>query len=136
MDFIVALAKTTPPYRPFSKGIFPDGWTEPAALLALPTVPAGASALGTLTLRFDPMPAPRRLRLRTAAAVLGGFDLLPERPDQEISVDFRPQGGALSLEIPDAANLNVADARVHGVRLRSAGLRLADGQEYSLFAAR
>ncbi len=135
LDVIVALAKTPPPYRPFLRGIFPDGWTEPAALVALPAGGNG-SAPGTLTLRFHPMPAPRRLRLRTADAVFGGFDLRPDQAEQHITVEFQPRGGALWLDVPDAANLNAGDARVHGVCLRSIGLRLADGREYSLFAAR
>ncbi len=133
LDVIVALTKTSLPYRPFARGIFPDGWTEPTALLALP---GDGSGTGALTLRFNPMPVPRRLRLRTADAVFGGFELLPDRLDQEIVVEFQPRGGGLWLDVPDAANLNAADARVHGVRLRSVDLRLADGQEHPLFVAR
>lgn len=132
LDVIVELSETVPPYHPFARGIFPDGWTGPAALLALPDT----GLPGTLTLRFNPMPAPRRLRLRTPGAVFGGFDLLPNRVDHEISVAFLPRGGALSLEIPDAANLNAADARVHGVRLLSVDLRLVNGRQFPLFAVR
>lgn len=137
LDAIVELSQSARPYRPHIRGIFPDGWTEGSALLALPGSPADAPVSGTLTLRFHPMPAPRRLRLRAGRfAALGSFDLPPDRVDHAISVDFRPRGEALFLEVPDAANLNPADARVHGVCLRSVDLRLADGREYSLFAAR
>ncbi len=136
LDVIVALANTTPPYRPFHRGIFPDGWTEPAAMFTLPDGGDHAPGPGTLTLRFLPMPAPRRVRLRTTDAIFGGFDLVPDRLGQEIALAFRPRGGALWLDVPNAANLNAADARVHGVHLVSADLRLADGQNFSLFAAR
>ena len=137
LDAIVELSRAALPYRPFVRGIFPDGWTEREALLALPGSPADAPLPGRLTLRFNPMPVPRRLRLRAGNFVaLGGFDLPPDRLDHEISVDFCPPGGGLFLEVPDAANLNAADARLHGVRLRSADLRMADGREFALFAAR
>ena len=116
------------------RGVFPDGWTERDALLALPSDPTGPA---TLTLRFYPMPVPRRLRLRAGEFVaLGSFELPPDQLDHAVSVEFRPPGGALFLEILDAANLNPADARVHGIRLRSVDLRLADGREFALFAAR
>ena len=134
LNAIVELAGSPPPYRPFTRGIFPDGWTERDALLALPSDPAGTAIL---TLRFNPMPVARRLRLRAGRfAALGSFDLPPDRLDHEISVELRLEGGALSLEVLDAANLNAADARVHGVRLRAVGLRLADGREFPLFAVR
>ena len=129
---ISELATSPPIYRPYSKGIFPDGWTEPNAVLALPTGPAGR-----LTLRFNPMPAPRRLRLQTGAFVaLGSFELPSDSVGLEVLIDFRPNGGALFLKVPNATNLNAADARVHGVRLLSVDLRLSDGREYLLFAAR
>ena len=136
LDAIVDLARSAPPYRPFTRGIFPDGWTERTALLGLPGAPSDPPARGTLALRFRPMPAPRRLRLRAGRDIaLGGFDLPADRPDHAISFGFRAQGGALTLEIPDAANLNPADARLHGVCLLSADLRLDDGREWSLFGA-
>lgn len=133
LDAFVKLSANPPPYRPLVRGIFPDGWTEGSALLALP----GSPLLGTLTLRFGPMPAARRLRLRVGEFLaLGSFDLPPHRVDHAIAVDFRPDGNPLFLEILDAANLDAADARVHGVRLQSVALRLADGREFPLFAAR
>ncbi len=136
LDAIVDLAGATPPYHPFIRGIFPDGWTERAALLGLPGTPSDLPPRGTLILRFRPMPVPRRLRLRAGAGcALGGFDLPPNQLDHAIRVCFRPQGGALALEVPDAANLNAADARVHGVCLLSADLRMDDGREFPLFAA-
>ena len=136
LDTVVALAANPPPYRPFVRGIFADGWTEASAIIALPGAPAGASIPGTLTLRFHPMPADRRLRVRAGeSTLLGSFDLPSARLDHAVSTRFYPAGGALFLEVPDAANLHPADARVHGVRLRSIDLRLEDGREYVLFAA-
>ncbi len=136
LDAIIELSRTAPPYRPFAHGIFLDGWTEGTALLALPGSPVDPSARGRLTLRFRPMPVARRLRLRAGSKnALGSFGLLARQAKQEISVDFRPAGGALNLEIPDAANLNAGDARTHGVQLLSADLRMADGREYPLFPA-
>ena len=136
LSAIVELSQSALAYRPYVRGIFPDGWTEGSALLALPGSPADAPLSGTLTLRFHPMPAPRRLRLRAGECMaLGSFDLPSNQVDHAISVDFQPQGGALFLEILDAANLHAADARVHGVRLQSVDLRLADGREHLLFAA-
>ena len=132
LDAVVTWSAAMPPYRPFVRGIYPDGWTDPAAVLALPT----ASLPGTVTLRFHPMPQPRRLRLRAGVATFGGFDLPPDRLDTEISITLHPRGDALTLEIPDAVNLSPADGRTHGVRLRSVDLRHADGQEHALFAAR
>ena len=137
LDVMVALSKVPPRYRPLIRGIFPDGWTEGRALLALPGTNADAPSPGTLILRFHPMPVPRRLRLRAGTFLaLGSFDLPTDRLDHEITVNFYPDGGALFLEVLDAANLNAADARVHGVRLQSVDLRLADGRDYPLFAAR
>ena len=131
---ILELAGSPPPYRPVTRGIFPDGWTERFALLALPAGPPDGPA-SRLTLRFQPLGVARRLRLRAGPAVaLGSFFLPPHQPDHEVSVEFRPAGGALTLEIPDAANLSPADAREHGIHLRAASLRTADGQEYSLFS--
>ena len=138
LDVIVGLAGTSPPYRPSVRGIFPDGWTERRALLALPAAPADAPRPARLTLRLHPLPAPRHLQLRAGRGdlPLGGFDVPAHRIDLEIAVDFRPDGGALVLEVPDAANLNPADERLHGICLQSATLRLADGQEFPLFAVR
>ncbi len=134
LDALVELAHVKPPYRPSVKGIFPDGWTEQSALLALP---GGSLAPGRLTLRFNPIPSPRQLRLRAGrCAALGSFQIPADQPDHQISIDFCPAGDALWLEIPNAANLNAADSRVHGVRLQTVDLRLADGREYPLFLAR
>ena len=136
LDAILDLARTPPPYRPFMQGIFLDGWTERTALLGLPGAPSDAPPRGTLTLRFRPMPVPRRLRLRAGTNIaLGGFDLPAHQLDRTVSLAVCPQGGALTLEIPDAANLNASDARVHGVCLLSADLRMDDGREFPLFAA-
>ena len=133
---ILDLARTALPYRPVTKGIFPDGWTEGVALLAVPADAPDAPAC-RLTLRFHPLGEPRCLRLRLGtSAALGSFLLPAHRPDHEVSVEFRAAGGALAMEIPDAANLSPTDARRHGVHLSSARLRTADGQEYSLFPAR
>ena len=136
LDVIVALAQTSPPYRPFTQGIYPDGWMEGSALLALPGSPEDGSVKGRLTLRLRPLPEPRRVRLWAGRkAALGSFGLQVYQTGQEITVDFRPAGGALTLEVPDAANLNAADGRVHGVCLLSADLRLEDGREFPLFSA-
>jgi glycosyltransferase involved in cell wall biosynthesis len=133
LDAIVELSQTIPPYRPQTWGIYPDGWTDPLASLALPDAPM----LGRLTLRFHPMPAPRRLRLRAGlVTALGGFDVPIGQPNYEISFDFWPAGGALWLEVPDATNLDTTDGRTHGVHLLTADLRLATGQEYHLFPAK
>ncbi|MBE7211833.1 MAG: hypothetical protein INR65_12510 [Gluconacetobacter diazotrophicus] len=105
-------------------------------MLALPNPEPGDSARGRLTLRFRPMPAPRRLRLRAGRTVaLGSFELPAHRLHHEISVDFQAARSALWLEVPDAANLNAGDNRTHGIHLLAADLRLADGREYPLFAA-
>ncbi len=136
LNVFVALSRTLPFYRPWVRGIFPDGWTEHAAMLALPAGPAG-SIRARLTLRFRAMPAPRRVRLRMGRfAALGSFHLPPDRPDEEIALDVYADGNPLWMEILDAANLNPDDGRIHGVQLRAADLRLADGREYPLFAAR
>ena len=136
LDAIVGLSRKGPPYRPFAKGIFPDGWTERFVLLAVPVGSSGGPAC-RLTLRFHPLGVPRRLRLRLGdSGALGSFLLPAHQPNHEISVDFRPSGGALTMEVPDAANLSPADARLHGIHLLAASLRTADGQEYSLFPAR
>ena len=136
LDAILDLSRAAPPYRPVTRGIFPDGWTERLALLAVPVgVPDGSVC--RLTLRFYPLGDPRRLRLRLGASgALGSFLLPPHQPDHEISVEFQAAGGALAMEVPDAANLSPTDPRLHGVHLRSVCLRMADGQEYSLFPAR
>jgi hypothetical protein len=137
LDAIVELSGTAPPYRPQTRGIFPDGWTEGFALLALPGGAHGTSRPGRLTLRFHVLPAARRVRLRTGTTlVLGSFNLPSYRPDYMITFDFHPDGGVLWLEVPDAANINPADGRIHGVRLLAADFRQADGQEYALFSAR
>ncbi len=137
LDVIVDLAGQFPPYRSFAQGIHPDGWTEKTALLALPGSPVTKPVPGKLTLHFHPLPVPRHLRLRAGKTVaLGGFDVPAHRLDHGITVDFCPAGGALSLEVTDAANLNAEDQRIHGVRLRAAELRLADGREFPLFVAR
>lgn len=137
LDAVIAVSRTSPPYRPLVRGIFPDGWTERFALLALPNPEPGAALRGRLTLRFHPMPASRRLRLRASASVaLGSFELPSHQLDQEVQVEFRPELSALWLEIPDAANLSADDSRIHGVHLLSADLRCADGREFPLFAAR
>ena len=135
LDVMATLANTTTPYRQQVRGVFPDGWTEGSALLAMPDVQTGGQPVGgRLTLRFDPMPLPRRLRLRAGRFVaLGGFDLPVDHRDYEVAVDLRPDGSPLLLEVPDAANLNPADGRAHGVRLAAATLRLPDGQEWPLF---
>ena len=136
LDAILDLARTARPYRPFTRGIAPDGWTETLALLALPTAAPGGSAC-RLTLRFHPLAAPRCLRLRLGASgALGSFFLPAHQPGHEVTVEFLAAGGALTMEIPDAANLAPTDPRQHGVHLCSARLRTADGQEYSLFPAR
>ena len=136
LDTIVALAANPPPYRPFVCGVFADGWTEASALIALPGTPSEASIPGTLTLRFHPMPTGRRLRVRAGeSTMLGSFDLPSTQPDHTVTLRFHPAGGALFLDVPDAANLHPADPRVHGVRLRSIGLRLEDGREDVLFTA-
>ena len=137
LDVIVSLAQRRPPYRPCVSGIFPDGWTEQTALLALPSAGSGTPIPGRLTLRFNPMPAPRRLRLRVGDFVaLGGFDLPAHRPADEISVDLQADGGFLRMEVPDAENLSPDDGRIHGVRLLAADLRLANGEDFPLFRAR
>lgn len=137
LDVIVSLARTRPPYRPYTNGIFADGWTERTAVLALPAAPSARSMPGRLTLRFDPMPEPRRLRLRVGACVaLGSFELRPHQADKEISIDFWPDGSPLWIEVPNASSLSADDPRIHGVRLHTIDLRLSDGQEYPLFAAR
>lgn len=136
LDAIVELSRITPPYRPLVRGVFPDGWTERFAMLALPNPQPGPPLRGRLTLRFHPMPAPRRLRLRAGADVaLGSFELPAHHADLAVTVDFQPARSALWLEIPDAANLNAGDARTHGVHLLSADLRLEGGEEFPLFAA-
>ncbi len=136
LDAVVELAATTPPYRPLVRGIFPDGWTERSAMLALPNPEPGNQPTGRLTLRFRPMPAVRHLRLRADRHIaLGSWELAAHRLDQAVSVDFQTARSVLWLEIPDAANLNATDGRAHGVNLLSADLLLADGREFPLFAA-
>jgi hypothetical protein len=136
LDAIIELSRKVPPYRPQAKGIFVDGWTERFSMLSLPEPPPGTSMTGRLTLRFRTLPAPRRMRLVAGVStILGSFNLPADQPDNTIAVDFRPAGGVLWLEIPDAANLNPADGRVHGVQLLAADFRLANGEEFSLFAA-
>ena len=137
LDAIVELSATVPPYRPLARGVFPDGWTERFAMLALPNPEPGESARGRLTLRFRPMPAPRRLRLRAGSSVaLGSFELPSHRVGHEISIEFQAARSALWLEIPDAANLSADDQRTHGIHLLAADLRLDDGREFPLFALR
>ena len=131
LNAITALAASRPRYRPLVRGVYPDGWTEGVALLSLPDI----AAPGRLTLRFHPMPAPRRVRLRAGRdAALGSFRLPVGQPDYQVALDLYPSQGALTIEIPDAANLDASDGRVHGVRLRSAELRTAAGEAFSLFA--
>ena len=136
LDAITELARQTPPYRPLVRGVFPDGWTEGLAMFALPDLPTGHRPATTrLTLRFHPMPAPRRVRLRAGrTTALGSFQLPAFQSDHAVTVDFRPNQGALWMEVPDAANLDAGDGRVHGVRLHSAELRTAGGETISLFA--
>ena len=129
LDAIVELAAAAPPYRPLARGIYPDGWTERFAMLALPNPQPGPARRGRLTLRFHPMPVARRLRLRAGAAVaLGSFEVPAHRAHHEIAFDFQPDRSVLWLEVPDAANLNAADRRVHGVHVLAADLRLATGR--------
>lgn len=134
LDTLVHLAGTKPPWRPAQAGFFPDGWTERSALLALPDFSPAPQA--NLRLRFAPMPAPRRLRLRAGrTTALGGFDLPGGEPGTELTIAFRPSGGVLRIEAPDACNLNPADGRIHGVRLLEAELILEDGRHFDLLAA-
>ena len=136
LDMLVSLAQSRPPYRPFSQGIFPDGWTEQAAAILLPDNRPSQPIRGQLTLRFDPMPAARRLRLRLGKFVaLGTFALPAYREDAEINIDCYPDGGPLWMEVLDAANISAEDARTHGVRLHSVNLTLTDGRRFPLFAA-
>ncbi len=131
----IATLAHTPSYHPLHQGISADGWMEDLALLALPGPPPGGPMPGRLTLRFHSLPVARRLRLHAGASVaLGSFALPPYQANHEISVDFQPAGGALRVEVPDAANLDPNDVRAHGVHLCSIRLRLANGQEYSLFS--
>lgn len=133
LEAIIGLSRTPPPFRPVARGIFPDGWTERFALLAVPADPPGGPAC-RLTLRFHPLNVPRHVRLRLGTSVALGSFLVPAyQRHHEISVDCRPTGGALTMEIPDAANLSPADTRLHGIHLLAANLRMADGREYSLF---
>jgi hypothetical protein len=135
LDAISELSRTRPPYRPQARGIYPDGWTERCAMLSLPHAGRGAPRPGRLTLRFQPMPEARRLRLQAGVSTaLGSYDLPTYHLDYRIAFDFCPDGGALWLEVPDAANISPADGRVHGVRLLAADFQAADGQEYSLFS--
>ena len=60
--------------------------------------------------------------------------MLVGQPDHALTVEFRSNPSALWMEIPDAANLDASDGRVHGVRMRPAELPTADGEIISLFA--
>jgi glycosyltransferase involved in cell wall biosynthesis len=134
LDALVRLAGTKPAWRPAQAGIFPDGWTERSAILALPDLSPAPKA--NLRLRFAPMPVARRLRLRAGrTTALGGFDLPGGEPATELTIPFRPEGGVLRIEAPDASNLNPADERIHGVRLLEAELILEDGRQFDLLAA-
>ena len=133
LDALLELAGNPPPYHPQIRGVFPDGWTEGAVLCALPAGPT-ADATAELTVRVAPLPAARRLRLRVGPTLaLGSFALPADQPEREITVRFRSDGAPLFLEVPDAANLNAADPRQHGVQLVSAALRFGDGARYDLF---
>jgi hypothetical protein len=134
LDAILKLVGSREAHRSRCKGIFADGWMERWALLALPDPVLVGTQRGRLILRFHALPAPRRLRLRAATALaLGTFDLPAGQPGYEISVDFLPAGGALHLEVLDAANLAWSDPRMHGVHLETAVMRRSTGEEYSLF---
>ena len=130
------LAHSRPRDHQFVRGVFPDGWTEGLACLTLPDLPAAEeTSASRLTLRFHPMPVPRRLRLKAGqTTALGSFQLPARQPDHEVTVAFHPGRGVLWLEILDAANLDASDGRTHGIRLRSAELRTAAGEVFSLFA--
>jgi hypothetical protein len=131
LEALVRVAGTKPPWRPAQAGIFPDGWTERSAILALPEFSSTLKA--NLRLRFAPMPAPRRLRLRAGRrTALGGFDLPGGEPAADLTIPLRPEGGVLRLEATDACNLNPADERIHGVRLLGAELVLEDGRQFDL----
>ena len=97
LQALVGLARAVPPYRPFTRGISPDGWTGQLALLALPGGLSGPPVPGRLTLRFHALPASRRVRLRAGAFVeLGSFVLPPFRSDFEITTEFLPAGGSVA----------------------------------------
>jgi glycosyltransferase involved in cell wall biosynthesis len=131
LEALVRVAGTKPPWRAAQAGIFPDGWTERSAILALPEFSSTLKA--KLRLRFAPMPAPRRLRLRAGRrTALGGFDLPGGEPAADLTIPLRPEGGVLRLEATDACNLNPADERIHGVRLLGAELVLEDGRQFDL----
>ena len=74
LDAITGLARQRPRYHPLVRGVFLDGWTKGMAMFALPDPSADRPSTTRLTLRFHPMPAPRRVRLRAGrTTALGSF---------------------------------------------------------------
>ena len=103
LDAMVGLSRTGGGFRPFTRGIAPEGRTERLALLARPGREPDAPTPGRLSLRFHPMQESRRVRLRAGeSAELGDFVLPAGRTNPEITVDFLPAGGALRFVVQAA----------------------------------
>jgi hypothetical protein len=111
------------PRRVLSKGICADGWTEPTAIVGLPSW----EQRSRLELTVAPMPASRHVRFYHGANSLGGFDLAAEKA-QQIAFTLHPRGRPLVLKVANAANLNPEDHRIHGLRMDGVRLTSEDGQ--------
>jgi glycosyltransferase involved in cell wall biosynthesis len=118
------------PRRVLSKGIYPDGWTEPAAILGLPSWEERCR----VQLTVAPMPAPRRVRFYLGVIPLGGFSLVSEK-EHHIEFVLYPCGRPLVLKVADATNLNPEDHRVHGILLAEARVMSQDDQTVVLWPA-
>lgn len=112
---------------PWAKGIYPDGWIEDQAIIALPK----HAGIRRLRLVLSPAPAARRLRVSIGATPFGGFDL-PAGVEHRIQLDVRMNGAPLVLNVPDAGNLNPKDHRRHGVIVGGVSFFNAAGQEIPL----
>lgn len=110
------------------KGIGNDGWIESTAVVALPHIDAPAR----LEIHTAAISAPRRLRLYRGLVPFGGF-ALPAGQTHTASVVMIPEARPLVIQIPDAANLDLADPRRHGIRLTGIQLIREDSPVIGLY---
>ena len=123
LDELCAAARA--PVRPTTKGIWPDGWTGPVALLGPAAAPLAGSRV-RLRLRLRAIPAARRVRLFAGGRPLGGWDLAPGHP-HEVKAVFFADDQPVRVEVPDAHGLSAEDPRQHGVWVEALTVTPVDG---------
>ena len=123
--FVRTCAQRAAPFK--SKGIHLDSWIERHAIIALPEV----SEIRQIKISLFALPVSRRLVVSLGLTECGTFELPPGQV-HEIKLDLNLDGAPLVLDVPDAANLNPADDRIHGIALDSITVADSAGNESKL----